>query len=181
MTDHDACCCTETLTDLGALKAAYWSTCSAYTAACHELAAAVAERDRARDTAARLEAELARGFRITAPPATLTRHDEDRPAATRQMSDSSYWPTVMKCGGSSSTASSAVPSGAKAMKPETGMPTFPKLSPSPCPAGTGEPATPNHPDNGDGIVQIRPGSGNTPPDTHAPERGHDTGGKVKHV
>ena len=73
-TDHTACCCTETLTDLGALKAAYWSACSAYAAVCHELVAAVAERDRARDTAARLEAELARGFHTAAPDITLS-HD----------------------------------------------------------------------------------------------------------
>jgi len=87
MTDNETCCCTETLIDLGALKAAYWSTCSAYEsalrayeAACRDrdemagrLTEAIAERDRARDTAARLEAELARGFRIAAPDITLSR------------------------------------------------------------------------------------------------------------
>lgn len=121
MTDHTGCCCTEALNDHLALKAAYWAACQALAATDGRLLETTAERDRARTTATRLEAELARGFRITAPPATLTRHDEDRPA------------------------------------------------------------TPNHPDNGDGIVQIRPGSGNTPPDTHGPERGPDTGGKAKHV
>lgn len=81
--DQTACCCTETLTDLRALKAAYWSTTSAYRDACRDrdemagrLAEAIDERDRARDTAARLEAELARGFRVAAPDVTLSRHGE---------------------------------------------------------------------------------------------------------
>ena len=40
------------------------------------LTEAIDERDRARDTAARLEAELARGFRVAAPDVTLSRtHD----------------------------------------------------------------------------------------------------------
>lgn len=106
-TDHATCCCTETLTDLGALKAAYWSTSCAYAAACHELAAAVAERDRARDTAARLEAELARGFRTAAPDVTLNRDNG--------------------------------------------------------------PTTPDNPESGDAIVQIRPGSEITSADTCPPE------------
>lgn len=72
-TNHDTCCCTETLNDFRALKAAYWSACQALAAVDGRLLEATAERDRARDTAAR-------GFRTAAPPATLTRHDEDRPA-----------------------------------------------------------------------------------------------------
>ena len=108
MTDHETCCCPETIddiralegfyeaalhdrdelagrlnqaaADLKALKAAYWAACQALAATDGRLHETVAERDRARATAARLEEELARGFRITAPPATLTRHDEDRPA-----------------------------------------------------------------------------------------------------
>lgn len=93
MTDNETCCCTETLIDLGALKAAYWSTCSAYEsahrayeAACRDrdemagrLTEAIAERDRARDTAARLEAELARGHRVAAPDVTLTRTSDGAP------------------------------------------------------------------------------------------------------
>lgn len=63
MTDHTACCCTETLTALGALKAAYDEAIRAF-------ALALRERDLARDTAARLEAELARGFRTAAPDIT---------------------------------------------------------------------------------------------------------------
>lgn len=50
--DHATCCCAETLAEVARLTA---------------------ERDRARGTAARLEAELARGFRIAAPDITLTR------------------------------------------------------------------------------------------------------------
>ena len=61
--DHTACCCTETLDNLKALSAAYESAGNQ----------AIAERDRARDTAARLEAELARGFRVAAPDITLSR------------------------------------------------------------------------------------------------------------
>lgn len=90
MTDNETCCCTETLIDLGALKAAYWSTCSAYEsahrayeAACRDrdemagrLTEAIDERDRARDTAARLEAELARGHRVAAPDVTPSRHGD---------------------------------------------------------------------------------------------------------
>ena len=60
---HTTCCCTETLNDLRDLRALQ----AAYKAALHgrnELAGrlnqALAERDRVRDTAARLEAELAR-------------------------------------------------------------------------------------------------------------------------
>ena len=76
MTSHDTCCCTETLTDLRALKAA----CSAYAdELTHRLNTAIAERDRARDTAARLEAELARGFRVAAPDITLTRTNNGAP------------------------------------------------------------------------------------------------------
>lgn len=111
MNDHIGCCCTEALNDHLALKAAYWAACQALAATDGRLHETVAERDRARSTAARLEAELARGFRITAPPATLTRPDQDRPA------------------------------------------------------------TPNHPDNGDGIVQIRPGSEKAPTDAYPPENG----------
>ena len=87
MTDNETCCCTETLID------AYWSTCSAYEsahrayeAACRDrdemagrLTEAIAERDRARDTAARLEAELARGHRVAAPDVTLTRTSDGAP------------------------------------------------------------------------------------------------------
>lgn len=81
--DHTTCCCTETLTDLRALKAAYRSAYRAYEDAGRDrdemagrLTEAIDERDRARDTAARLEAELARGFRVAAPDVTLSRtHD----------------------------------------------------------------------------------------------------------
>ena len=67
MTDHTTCCCTKTLTDLRVLNAAYRLTCEA-VAVCERdlrlmadrLDVAIAERDQARDTAARLEAELAR-------------------------------------------------------------------------------------------------------------------------
>ncbi len=75
MTDHANCCCTETLTDLGTLKAAYWSTSQALAATDGRLHETVAERDRARSTAARLEEELARGFRTAAPDITLSRDD----------------------------------------------------------------------------------------------------------
>ena len=64
MTDHTTCCCTETLV---ALKAAHRLVCEAVAVASHDLrlladrlGVAIAERDQARDTAARLEAELAR-------------------------------------------------------------------------------------------------------------------------
>ena len=53
--DHVTCCCADTLAEVARLTA---------------------ERDRARDLAARLEAELARGFRIAAPDITLSRHGE---------------------------------------------------------------------------------------------------------
>lgn len=77
--DHTACCCTETLTDSRALYAGYWRMCSALVDAGHELTEAIAERDRARDTAARLEAELARGHRVAAPDVTLTRTSDGAP------------------------------------------------------------------------------------------------------
>ncbi len=69
MTDHTTCCCLETLNNIRTLQAA----CSAYAdELTHRLTTAIAERDRARDTAARLEAELAHGFRTAAPDITLT-------------------------------------------------------------------------------------------------------------
>lgn len=78
--DHATCCCAETINDLRALNAAYKAALPWITAAnrvneelAHRLTEAIAERDRARGTAARLEAELARGFRIAAPDITLTR------------------------------------------------------------------------------------------------------------
>jgi len=43
------------------------------------LTEAIDERDRARDTAIRLEAELARGHRIAAPDVTLTRTSDGAP------------------------------------------------------------------------------------------------------
>ena len=94
MTDHTTCCCAETLDDLKALSAAYeikqalidyyLAFRSAYWAANRDrdeltnaLNTAIAERDRARGTAARLEAELARGFHTAAPDITLTRDNDD--------------------------------------------------------------------------------------------------------
>lgn len=78
--DHATCCCAETINDLRALNAAYKAALHWITAAnrvneelAHRLTEAIAERDRARGTAARLEAELARGFRTAAPDITLSR------------------------------------------------------------------------------------------------------------
>ena len=99
--DHTTCCCAETIDDIRALEGFYeaalhdrdemvgWLNQAAADLkalkADHEaakgerdelanaLAAALAERDRARDIAARLEAELARGFRTAAPDITLSR------------------------------------------------------------------------------------------------------------
>lgn len=77
--DHTACCCTETLTDHGALKAAYGAACRDRDEMAGRLTEAIDERDRARDTAIRLEAELARGHRIAAPDVTLTRTSDGAP------------------------------------------------------------------------------------------------------
>ena len=79
MTDHETCCCAETIDDIRALKAVYWSACQALAAVDGRLLEATAERDRARDTAARLEEELARGFRTAAPDVTLTRTHNGAP------------------------------------------------------------------------------------------------------
>lgn len=100
-TEYAACCCAETIddiralegfyeaalhdrdemagrlnqaaADLKALKADHEAAKGERDELANALAAALAERDRARDIAARLEAELARGFRIAAPDITLTR------------------------------------------------------------------------------------------------------------
>lgn len=84
--DHATCCCAETINDLRALNAAYKAALHGITAAnrvneelAHRLTEAIAERDRARDTAARLEAEIARGFRTAPPDITLTRTDNGAP------------------------------------------------------------------------------------------------------
>ena len=82
MTDHTTrCSCAETLV---ALKAAHRLAYQAFETANRDrnlladrLDVAIAERDRARDTAVRLEAELARGFRTAAPDITLTRDNDD--------------------------------------------------------------------------------------------------------
>ena len=79
MTDNETCCCTETLIDLGALKAAYGAACRDRDEMAGRLTEAIDERDRARDTAIRLEAELARGHRIAAPDVTLTRTSDGAP------------------------------------------------------------------------------------------------------
>ena len=57
---HTTCCCTETLNDLRALQAAYKAALHGRNELAGRLNQALAERDRVRDTAARLEAELAR-------------------------------------------------------------------------------------------------------------------------
>ena len=72
--DHTTCCCAETIDDLRALEAAYESAGRDRVNLTHRLNQAIAERDEARDTAARLEAELARGFHTAAPDITLS-HD----------------------------------------------------------------------------------------------------------
>lgn len=132
MNDHTDCCCTETLDDLSAYYEAanhardelanrlnqaltnYRALQAAYGAASRDrdelvglLLETTAERDRARTTAARLEAELARGFRTAAPDVTLNRDNG--------------------------------------------------------------PTTPDNPESGDAIVQIRPGSEITSADTCPPE------------
>lgn len=74
--DHTTCCCIETINDLISLDAAYEDAKSDRDEMAGRLTEAIDERDRARDTAARLEAELARGFRTAAPDITLSRtHD----------------------------------------------------------------------------------------------------------
>ena len=81
MTDHTTCCCTETLTNYRALQAAYGAASRDRDELVGLLLETTAERDRARDTAARLEAELARGFHTAAPDVTLS-HDNDGAPAT---------------------------------------------------------------------------------------------------
>ena len=107
MTDHETCCCAETIDDIRALEGFYEAALhdrdelasrlnqaltnyralqAAYGAASRDrdelvglLLETTAERDRARTTAARLEAELARGFRTAAPDVTLTRTHNGAP------------------------------------------------------------------------------------------------------
>ena len=67
----------QSLTNYLALRSAYWSANCDRDELANALAAAIAERDRARNIAVRLEAELARGFHIAAPDITLTRDNDD--------------------------------------------------------------------------------------------------------
>ena len=76
----------QALTDYLALSATYKAACHGIAVANRDydemagrLNTAVAERDRARDTAVRLEAELARGFRTAAPDITLARTNNGAP------------------------------------------------------------------------------------------------------
>lgn len=77
--NHATCCCAETLDDLRALKAAYKAALHGRNELAGRLNQALAERDRARDTAAHLEAELARGFHTAAPDITLSRTHDGAP------------------------------------------------------------------------------------------------------
>ncbi len=79
MTDHTDCCCTETLTNYRALQSAYGAASRDRDELVGLLLETTAERDRARTTATRLEAELARGFRVAAPDVTLTRTSDGAP------------------------------------------------------------------------------------------------------
>ena len=67
MTDHTNCCCTETLNDHLALQAAYGAACRDRDELEERLLEALAERDRARALAARLEAEAAQPYLPAGP------------------------------------------------------------------------------------------------------------------
>lgn len=77
MTDHTNCCCTETLNDHLALQAAYGAACRDRDELEERLLEALAERDRARALAARLEAEAAQPYLPAQMPEAVPREGQE--------------------------------------------------------------------------------------------------------